>query len=264
MSALASPRPVLVTRPPGRGDALLARLADVGITAEHHPFQRLVPAPEAELDAVRALLAGGTCTHLVVTSPTVVEVLGAVQVPAGTDVVAVGEGTAAALRTAGIPVTLVAGGSGAALVQEMPPAGPGASVLFPASAAAARTVPDGLRAKGYRVQEVPVYRPEQLDLPAAVTTGLPTGRYAALVLTSPQIARRAAELGVHPGTGIVTIGAPTSAAVRQAGLPVGRQADSPDDAALARAVQQVLARLSDPAARPAAPPPSIRLPKESR
>ena len=251
MAQAASVRPVLVTRPPGRADALLSLLAARGIQAEHHPLQRLVPADEEQLAEVRSLLAGGGCTHLVVTSRTVADVLGALSVAPGTEVVAVGEGTASALRAHGVAVTRIAGGSGAALVAEMPPAETAANVLFPASSAAARTVPDGLRAKGYRVQEVSVYRPEPLTPPAAVVSGLASGRFGALVLTSPLIARRAAELGVHPSTAIVTIGEPTSAAVREAGLRVGRQAEAASDEALARAVQQVLAAaLPDSSALP--------------
>src|SRR5699024_12575214 len=65
------------------------------------------------------------------------------------------------------------------------------------SSAASRTVPEGLRAKGYQVREITAYRPEPVDPPAEVRAGLAAGRFGALVLTSPMIARRAAALGVH-------------------------------------------------------------------
>src|SRR5699024_1446392 len=113
--------------------------------------------------AARSLLAGGGCTHLVVTSRTVADVLGPLAVPATVRVIAVGEGTAQALRTAGVAPDLVAGGSGADLVAQMPTSADGDCVLFPASSAAARTVPEGLRAKGYRVREITAYRPEPVD-----------------------------------------------------------------------------------------------------
>ncbi|RCS57802.1 hypothetical protein CIK81_17765, partial [Brachybacterium sp. JB7] len=87
-------RPVLVTRPAGRGDALVDRLTALGLTAEHHPLTRLVPAPDEELGTLRARLAGGEYTHLVVTSRTAVETLVPVVAPPTTEVVALGAVTA--------------------------------------------------------------------------------------------------------------------------------------------------------------------------
>lgn len=267
----AAPRPVLVTRPAGRGEHLVHLLAQAGLHAEHVPLTHLVPTRSAELETARAELAAGVFTHLVVTSRTAAECLadgGATPVPEGTEVVAVGEGTAAALARVGIRATRVADGSGAALVAAMPPAAPGAAVLFPASAAAARTVPEGLRDKGYRVREVEAYRPAPLEAPPTVSAGLPSGRYAAIVLTSPMIARHAAELGVHPSTAIVTIGEPTSAAARTAGLAPACQAAEPSDEALVAAVRAALDAPSatapdGPSAAPS-PSPSALPPKESR
>lgn len=267
----AAPRPVLVTRPAGRGEHLVHLLAQAGLHAEHVPLTHLVPTRSAELETARAELAAGVFTHLVVTSRTAAECLaddGATPVPEGTEVVAVGEGTAAALARVGIRATRVADGSGAALVAAMPPAAPGAAVLFPASAAAARTVPEGLRDKGYRVREVEAYRPAPLEAPPTVSAGLPSGRYAAIVLTSPMIARHAAELGVHPSTAIVTIGEPTSAAARTAGLAPACQAAEPSDEALVAAVRAALDAPSatapdGPSAAPS-PSPSALPPKETR
>ena len=267
----AAPRPVLVTRPAGRGEHLVHLLAQAGLHAEHVPLTHLVPTRSAQLETARAELAAGVFTHLVVTSRTAAECLaddGATPVPEGTEVVAVGEGTAAALARVGIRATRVADGSGAALVAAMPPAAPGAAVLFPASAAAARTVPEGLRDKGYRVREVEAYRPAPLEAPPTVSAGLPSGRYAAIVLTSPMIARHAAELGVHPSTAIVTIGEPTSAAARTAGLAPACQAAEPSDEALVAAVRAALDAPSatapdGPSAAPS-PSPSALPPKESR
>lgn len=241
MPAAAAPRPVLVTRPAGRGAALLALLHEAGIEAEQQPLIRLVPGAEQDLAAARALLIGGRCTHLVVTSRTVADVLGPLDVPPTVRVIAVGEGTAQALRTVGVEAGLVAGGSGADLVAQMPTAAEGDRVLFPASSAASRTVPEGLRAKGYQVREITAYRPEPVDPPAEVRAGLAAGRFGALVLTSPMIARRAAALGVHASTPIISIGGPTSRAVRDAGLTVARQAAETTDAALVAAVREVLA-----------------------
>ncbi|WP_226985937.1 uroporphyrinogen-III synthase [Brachybacterium sp. FME24] len=247
-------RPVLVTRPAERGDALMSRLEELGIPVEHRPQIRLVPETGGELASALESLAAGAFTHLVVTSRSAVDAMGPVAVPPATQIVAVGEGTAAALAAAGIPADLVAAGSGAAVVEAMPDADRGASVLFPASAAASATVPEGLAAKGYRVHRVTAYRPELLELPAATIRTLTGGGYAAIVLTSPMIARAAAGIGVHESTAVVTIGAPTSDAARGAGMRVAVQAEEPTDEALARAVQAALA--SPPGAGPAVPAPS--------
>lgn len=254
----APARPVLVTRPAGRGESLLHLLAAAGLAAVHEPLVRLSPVTGGELDAARTRLADGAYTHLVVTSRTAADCLGRVPVPPGTVVVAVGGGTAQSLAAQGIRTTLVADGSGAALVAQMPAADAGATVLFPASSAASRTVPEGLREKGYRVHEVTAYRPQRLDPPPAVAVGMATGAYGALVLTSPMIARQAAAVGVHPSTAVVTIGEPTSRAVRAAGLPLAAQAAAPTDVALVAAVREVLAR---PHPAPPSPP---TFPKELR
>jgi uroporphyrinogen-III synthase len=261
---------VLVTRPQGRGERLVRLLGAAGLSAEHAPLTRLVPLGGEEPEAARALLAQGAFTHLVLTSRTAVECLGEVEVPAATEIVAVGEGTAAAR---GLTASLVAGGSGAELVTAMPRAEEGARVLLPGSASAARTVPEGLRAKGYRVQEVATYRHEGLDPSPTVSVALAAGGFGAVVLTSPVIARRAAGLGIHPSTAVITIGEPTSAAARAAGLSPTRQAASPSDEALVEAVLTVLTPSSDgvptppvggmpprpaPGANPAVPPKETR------
>jgi len=243
-------RPILVARPAGRGQELVERLEADGFLVEHCPFLQLVLAEPSELRDDLTDLADGAFSHLVVTSRTTIEALaaaatstaaGQVTVPSTTRVIAVGRGTAAALAAAGVRADEIAGGSGAALVEQMPPSAGGELLWFPASAAASSTVPAGLTAKGYRVRRTVAYRPESVELPAEVAGGLPAGRYAAVVLTSPMLARLAAAAGVDPSTSVVTIGDPTSAGARAAGLTVTVQAGSPDNAALAHAVRQAVA-----------------------
>lgn len=261
MSSPAPALPVLVTRLASRGGALVAALAAQGLTVHHHPLLRIEHVSDAAMRTARAELAAGGYSHLVVTSRTAVEALlalapgnAALTISPSTQVIAVGDGTAASLAQAGVTASMIAGGSGAALVREMPAAGPvgaGAGrprVLFPASAAAAPTVPEGLVAKGYDVHRVIAYRPHPVPLPADAASALRTGGYGAIVLTSPNLADQAARSGIHPATAIVTIGEPTSARVRALGLEVAEQAAEPTDAALARSV---LGRLGMPAAPPA-------------
>lgn len=252
---------VLLPRPAGRAGTLPALLGRDGVIVAHHPLVEL--EVEAGPAVQRALqdLAAGRYTDLVVTSRSGVAALlaasglaapgaegaaglsaavGTLAVAPGTRVVAVGPSTAAALADAGVATDLVAEGSGAALVAAMPAPDGERTVLFPASAAAAPTVPDGLRAAGYAVDRVEAYRPRPVELPEPVARDLATGGFAAIVLTSPMIARHAAAAGIGAGTAVVTIGSPTSSAARAAGLPVAVQAAAPDDEHLAAAVRSVL------------------------
>lgn len=237
---------VLLPRPAGRGGDLMALLQEAGLLVEHHPFVELRLHEDAPLRDAARDLAAAEFEHLVLTSPRAVDTLlaggGGLGIPPEVTVTVVGEGTASALRSVGREPDRIASGSGTALVKEFPDAAsPGARVLFPASAAAAPTVPEGLAAKGYQVTQVVAYSPCLADLDPQVTDSLRTGGYAAVVLTSSMIARIAAQIGVHPSTRLVTIGDPTTAQARTAGLTVHRQADAPTDRALAEAVLAVLA-----------------------
>lgn len=189
--------------------------------------------------------------------------------PAGARIAVVGRGTAETLRERGLEPDLVAHGSGTSLVADMPPpaphdreltggedaatiAAPGShpgtvhrprptAVLFPASAAAAPTVPEGLAALGYTVRREIAYRPREIDLPEAVVRDLRTGAYAAVVLTSGSIARAAARIGMDPSTRVVTIGGPTTRAAQAAGLTPAVQAREPSTTGLTNAVIETLA-----------------------
>lgn len=251
-SSVSAPR-VLVPRPARRGEGLARLLRADGLDPVLAPLVSLEAFPSgssqatALAEAVQGLTAGEFAL-LVVTSPAGAEALAAQMgsAPAGTRaagtrVVAVGHGTADALRAAGLEVDLVAGGSGTALVEAVPAAPDGgARVLLPVSAAAAPTVPQGLSDKGYTVRRVDAYRPVPLAPAPEVREDLHRGRIAAMVLTSSMIARRAAALEPASSTRVVAIGTPTARAAREAGLEVHAVAVRPDDAGLARAVADVL------------------------
>ena len=128
-----------------------------------------------------------------------------------------------------------------------------ARLWLPASSAAADTVRQGLVERGYTVTQTIAYRPQVLEQPPHVLAALREGGYAAVVLTSPMIAREIAARGPHPGTVLLSIGEPTTAALREAGLPVHGQAAQPTDAALAAAVAAALAG-PDPRGDVTAPP----------
>ncbi|UQN28128.1 uroporphyrinogen-III synthase [Brachybacterium kimchii] len=254
---------VLLPRPEGRGDDLTDLLEIAGYDVVRAPFVRIEPAPAADLAPALDRLAGGAYDLLVITSPATVRSLVAVglRVPAGTEIVAVGGATARALHEAGLEVDLVAEGSGAALVEAVrrhrdaggssapgpgsgpapDPGAPAPRVLLPASSAAAPTVREGLEGAGMRVEQIDAYHPQHAPLPAQVERDLPGGGFDAIVLTSSMIARRAAQIGVHPRTAVVVIGRPTQEAAVDAGLRVDARAEHPDAPSLARAVHLALA-----------------------
>nr|WP_269779263.1 uroporphyrinogen-III synthase [Propioniciclava soli] len=154
---------------------------------------------------------------------------------------AVGQATAAAIEAAGGRVDLVADGDAAALVGALPE-GPG-TVLTPGSQLAAPTLADGLSARGWRVHRVATYTTRPLPAaPAELVEAWPT--YDAVVLTAGSVARAVADLLGEPSghTRVVTLGAPSAAAARAAGLPVHATAASPDAdgvlAALVDALQE--------------------------
>lgn len=246
---------VLLPRPAGAGADLMERLRELGCAPDHHPFIELVPETDTDMREAVEDLASGAFSWLVITSCAVFDALDAFDgsdsavargvswsVPEGTRVAVVGEGSAACARERGIEPDLIAHGSGKALVAQMPaPARDDARpVLFPASSAAAATVPEGLRSLGYAVRQEIAYRPRSTSIDPAVVQDLATGGYAAIVLTSSMIARLAAALPIHLSTQVVTIGAPTTAAAREAGLRVDVEAEAPTPDALARAVATAL------------------------
>lgn len=236
-------RPALITRPAGRGAQIIERLRGWGYEAEHHPFVDLRLEKDADMAEAVAGLAAGEHTHLVVTSRTAVEALAQFpdfRIPEGTTVVAVGPGTADELAARGVEADVVAGGSGAAVVDILPAASGSTSVLFPASAAAAPTIREGLAAKGYTVHQRVAYRPRPARIPDEVLTALRTGGYGAMLLSSPLIARIAATHLIHRSTPLLSIGRPTTIAARQAGLTVHVESDTPTDEAMAMALRSIL------------------------
>lgn len=236
---------VLVPRPAGSADALVQRLRELGLAVDHQPFLALVPVHDDAVRQAVADLRAGCFSWLVLTSATALPALelDTTVVPRTTRVAVVGDTTAAAARERGIEPCLVAAGSGQALVEQMPPARAGDRVLWPASSAAAPTVPDGLRGLGYEVRPVTAYRPTPVDVPAAVLRDLAQGAYAVVVLTSAMIARLVADATPHPSTRVVSIGDPTSQAAHEVGLRVDVQADAPTIDALAAAVVAALPTL---------------------
>ncbi|HEX5336114.1 MAG TPA: uroporphyrinogen-III synthase [Propionicimonas sp.] len=215
-------------------------LAAAGAVVVQATFTTQRPLPTTELEAT---LAEGS-DWLVVTSAKTVTLLGqqgfdlASRLAQGTRVAAVGPATAAVLRAAGINVDLVANpGGGAALVAAFPH-GPG-RILLPGAEQSSPEPAAGLRALGWTVRLVPVYRTIVAPQPPDVLVDW--RGFDAFVVTAGSVARAAFEAGGLPGPKVVAIGDSAADAARAVGLDVVAVAERPDADGIAGAVLTALA-----------------------
>lgn len=279
---------VLVPRPVAGTSPATVALGAAGAEPVVVPLIETVPPEDpTELDDTILALGAGWYAWLVLTSAAAVPVLvdRATEVDAplgelvrrtGTRVAAVGPGTARALRDAGLVVDVVPPvGSTAALLVEALPAGPasgdGGRVLFPRGDLAAATLTDGLRARGWEVDDVVAYR----TVPAAppgddVVAEWRAGRIDAALLTSGSTVRElVARLGRPPaGTLLVCIGPSTAAEAHRLGLPVAAVAREQTMQGLVTALAEAVAARPAPASpsAPGAPQPTdspARRPEET-
>jgi len=163
----------------------------------------------------------------------------------GARLAAVGPGTAAALAAYHLVADLLpAGGDevgAAGLASGFPEAPVGGRVLFPRAAGARRSLPDGLRAKGWEVDEVVAYRTVAAPAP-------PVEIVAALaeadVVTFASPSAVTAYLSMRTGAGsplpvppvIACIGPATAAAARRALLGTIVESPTPSPEALEAAI----------------------------
>lgn len=190
---------------------LEARLATLGarVLREVVLTHEDLPAP-----ALAARLAGlHAGDALLVTSAHVAGLLAGCVVPPGVLVAAVGAATRRALEAAGLAVAHTGTQGAAALAAELPLA-PGARALFPCAEGARDELEDGLEARGFIVERLPLYR----------TVAVPHARLGpavdARLYASPSAvaAARAFEREERPRAVRLAPGPSTAAALAQAGL----------------------------------------------
>lgn len=224
---------VVVTRDEGAGGPLTTLLRDRGLAVHHWPTIRVVP-PEDPSPLDEALGDLASFDWAVFTSPRAADAfVGRVDAAAreGLRIAAVGTSTARTLQEAGWTVDLVpATQTGEALVAALRAAGvrSGTRVLFPASARARDTVPDGLAEAGVTVVQVEAYRLELVPLDRdACRALLEAGAVAIVSFTSPSTVEglerglgRDLFARVAAGTRAVAIGPTTGEAAERAGLDV--------------------------------------------
>ncbi|MCZ7529448.1 MAG: uroporphyrinogen-III C-methyltransferase [Acidimicrobiia bacterium] len=143
---------------------------------------------------------------------------------AGSKVAAIGPGTADALAQRGVIVDVTPERFVAeSLLEALPADGRGERVLIPRAEQARDVLPDGLAARGFGVDVLPVYRTTRAEPDAADLDAVRNGEVDCVTFTSSSTVwnfRDAiGDLGdVTPD--VVSIGPVTSATAEQAGLPV--------------------------------------------
>jgi uroporphyrinogen III methyltransferase/synthase len=219
-------RTVAVTRARPQASALAARLRALGAD--------VVEAPAIRIEAIDAALPDlAPYDLLVLTSPSGVrrlfELVRDARALAGPRIAAIGPGTAAALRDAGIAADLVPARAVAEGLVEALAELDVRRALLVRGEEGRDVVPDALRARGAQVDVLAVYRtlPEPLSAQArAAALGADD-----LVFASASAARAFhAAAGTLAGPRIVSIGPATSAAIRELGFePAIEAADHTPD-----------------------------------
>jgi uroporphyrinogen-III synthase len=255
-------RSVVVTRTRAQASGLVDRLRALGASVVELP----VIAIDDPADGGRALagavdrLVSGAYRWVAFTSSNavirLVAELGDRTVPDSVRWAAVGVGTARALERAGVTVDLVPDRSVAdALAESFPPPAPGpegrdgpgdpGTVLFPRAETVRGALAEGLRDKGWRVDEVEAYRTVAGE-PSPDAVGA-AGRADAVAFTSSSTVQRTLDLLGEDGVPdvVVSIGPVTTASARSAGLIVAAEARPHTIDGL---VEAVVEALGDPGA----------------
>ena len=226
-------RGVLVTRPAGAGDPLVAEL-------EAHGY-RVSAVPTV---ATRSLLVEWPdLAHydwIVLTSATGVSFLP--RIVDGPRWAVVGASTAHALRNRGAEADFIpTEASGAALGESLPDAR-GSRVLVVRASRADADLPAVLRARGAIVDELTAY--ETLEGPDASLAGLADALsrpdLAAVVFASGSAIRGYMKLGGRTNLAAITIGPRTTGLARHAGFSVVIEAATPTVRGLAAAVARAI------------------------
>ena len=251
VSAPLSGRRILLTRAKS-DDAIARALRLAGAQVDSLALTVSTPLDSAQLDAARDRLAHGAYAWVLFSSWRAARAVFSGLPRArslGTRIAAVGQATAQwTADHAGVSADLTGAGSAAALLECFPsPSSGERSVLIPRSAAAPDTLPDGLRALGWRVEAVDAYTTtpaDAADIPDDIAGNFRAGHYDAVVLTASSQARALPPLlGLPPPTTrVVTIGAPTALAAGRQGIAVATQASSPTPDAIVRALIDALDR----------------------
>lgn len=224
---------VLVTRPLGTADSLMAALVARGYRVHAVPTVATLPVP----------VAGETMAGfdwIVVTSAAGVAALPSL--PQGSRWAAVGRATAAALQARGVTAEVVPETSSGTAIADAIPDPAARRILLARTDVAAPDLPDRLRELGADVVEMTVYR--TLEAPAgsaeSLAEALADPELGAVVFASGSAVRGFVGLGGNPRLPAVTIGPRTTAVARGMGFEVLEEAVEQTIRALVDAVIRAL------------------------
>jgi uroporphyrinogen III methyltransferase / synthase len=242
---------VVVTRPEGDVDTLADALRGAGAQVVRLPVIEIADPDDGGEALASAAANLARYQWVAFTSANAVRRLLAlvpdVRALAGTQVAALGPATAAALAHFHVSPDLVADRASAEGLGDAFPVATssGAAVLFPSSAGARPTLPEALRAKGWRVDEVVAYRTAPARGPDPdVLRDL--GRADAVTFASPSAVEAYASLRTEDGgflpvpPVVACIGPVTADAARAAGFEVAVVAARASAASLVDALVDAL------------------------
>lgn len=247
---------VLVPRTKDQAGPLSAQLRGYGAVPEEVPTISVEPPrnPQQMEKAVRGLVEG-RYEWLAFTSVNAVRAVRErfeeygldARAFSGLKIAAVGEQTAAALRSLGINPDLVPSGeqSAAGLLEDWPPydelLDPINRVFLPRADIATETLVAGLAELGWEVDDVTAYRTVRAAPPAAeVREAIKAGRFDAVVFTSSSTVRNLVGIAgkPHACTVVACIGPQTAKTAEEHGLRVDVMAEQPSVAELAAALAE--------------------------
>jgi len=228
---------VAIVKSAGRADAFAQAVREIGLVPVLvSPFR--VDEDDGAYDALSTALAGPVAWFAVTSPNAALEVLESFS-EGSFRVAAVGQGTASALQGLGFEVALVGEGGAEALGWKIVAAGlqQGDVVVHACGEEARQELRRVIERSGGVYRRVVVYR----TVPDPVGERAAVGEFAAVLVGSPNLARRAVEL-FPSRPPAVAIGRTTAAAMRDLGWPVAAvaAAPTPDDAAAA--LQRALRR----------------------
>jgi porphobilinogen synthase len=250
-------RTVLVTRPAGEKDPLVAELSSRGYRVIAVPTVAVRPADVAWPD-LKAF------DWVVVTSAAGVAAMP--EPPAGPRWAAVGEASARALRERGIEVDVVpAQANGVALAAAIPDV-KGKRIALVRASQADPDLPHALRERGALVDEITAYETVEgpSDSAPALQQALREEDVAVVVFASGSAVRGFLKLGGTNTVPAITIGPRTSAAAREAGFVVAAEATAQDVKQMAAAVEGSVPRTANRPRRLRTSPAVRNLVRETR
>ncbi|MFI4985772.1 MAG: uroporphyrinogen-III synthase [Candidatus Dormiibacterota bacterium] len=224
---------ILVTRPDGPGDPLVASLERMGYRVH------AVPTVETVVESFNADSLAG-CDWVVVTSAKGVHAMASI--PTGPRFAALGQKTASALRVRGVePSHIPPQPSGSSLGETLPDVD-GKRIALVRASAADSDLPERLRQRGALVEEITAYRtvegPQASGLRLRVALADP--QLAAVVFASGSAIRGFVALGGPTRLPAITIGPRTTATAREHGFAVVAEASAQSAESLTAAVAAAL------------------------